>query len=249
MRITDVEALLLRQPEVDASRADGSQDALLIRVHTDEGIVGIGESDSLPQVVKAIIDAPPSHKIASGLRALLVGEDPLAISRLWRRMYEGTIYFGRRGAVIHAHQRRRDRALGHRRQGSGRGRRWRRCTPVSGLLEPPRRAARTFGARARCPTRPARPAGACRSQSRRRRSRRPPSRAAPTTGARRGLDKRDPERTHGIPSSRPYGSPARNQAGNGYQTPANTPTSGRPIAIETKNTKPHSALRTSGCAR
>ena len=102
MRITDVEALLLRQPEVDASRADGSQDALLIRVHTDEGIVGIGESDSLPQVVKAIIDAPPSHKIASGLRALLVGEDPLAISRLWRRMYEGTIYFGRRGAVIHA---------------------------------------------------------------------------------------------------------------------------------------------------
>ena len=102
MRITDVEALLLRQPEVDASRADGSQDALLIRVHTDEGIVGIGEADSLPQVVKAIIDAPPSHKIASGLRALLVGEDPLAISRLWRRMYEGTIYFGRRGAVIHA---------------------------------------------------------------------------------------------------------------------------------------------------
>ena len=46
MRITDVEALLLRQPEVDASRADGSQDGLLIRVHTDEGIVGIGEVDS-----------------------------------------------------------------------------------------------------------------------------------------------------------------------------------------------------------
>ena len=103
MRITDVEALLLRQPEVDASRADGSQDALLVRVHTDEGIVGIGEVDSLPQVAKAIIEAPPSHKIVQRARAhSSIGEDPLEISRLWRSMYEGSLYYGRRGAAIHA---------------------------------------------------------------------------------------------------------------------------------------------------
>src|SRR4051794_15003318 len=56
----------------------------------------------MPWVVKAIIEAPPAHKIASGLRSLLVGEDPLEIGRLWQRMYRGSLYFGRRGAVVHA---------------------------------------------------------------------------------------------------------------------------------------------------
>jgi L-rhamnonate dehydratase len=103
MRITDVEPLLLRQRDaIDASIADGSQDALVVRVHTDEGLVGLGEVDSMPSVAKAVIEAPPSHKIASGLRSLLVGEDPLEVERLWQKMYEGTIYFGRRGVAIHA---------------------------------------------------------------------------------------------------------------------------------------------------
>lgn len=102
MRITDVEALHLRQPDIDVTVADGSQDALIIRVHTDEGIVGVGEVDSMPPVIKAIVDAPASHKIANGLRSLLVGEDPFHIGRLWRRMYEGSLYYGRRGPAIHA---------------------------------------------------------------------------------------------------------------------------------------------------
>jgi L-rhamnonate dehydratase len=102
MRITSVEALLLRQPGLDASVADGSQDALIVRVHTDEGIVGLGEVDSSPSVVKAIIEAPASHSIASGLGQLLVGEDPFDVRRLWERMFKGSLYFGRRGAVIHA---------------------------------------------------------------------------------------------------------------------------------------------------
>jgi L-rhamnonate dehydratase len=103
MRITDVEAILLRQRDaLDPTIADGSQDALVVRVHTDEGIVGIGEVDSMPLVAKAAIEAPPSHKIANGLRALLIGEDPLDVDRLWQKMYAGSIYFGRRGVVIHA---------------------------------------------------------------------------------------------------------------------------------------------------
>ena len=48
MKITDVEALVLRVGEVDTSRADGTQDAFIVRVHTDEGIVGIGEGDTSP---------------------------------------------------------------------------------------------------------------------------------------------------------------------------------------------------------
>jgi L-alanine-DL-glutamate epimerase-like enolase superfamily enzyme len=100
--ITDVEALHLRQPSIEAGIADGSQDALIVRVHTDSGIVGLGEVDSLPTVVKAVIDAKPSHSLANGLRSLLIGQNPLDIAMLWARMYRGTLYFGRRGAVLHA---------------------------------------------------------------------------------------------------------------------------------------------------
>ena len=58
VKITDVQAIILRQPTMDVSKADGSQDALLIRIETDEGITGIGEVDSLPSVIKSIVDAP-----------------------------------------------------------------------------------------------------------------------------------------------------------------------------------------------
>jgi L-alanine-DL-glutamate epimerase-like enolase superfamily enzyme len=103
MRITKVEAILLRPAEaLNAAIGDGSQDGLLVRVHTDEGIVGLGEVDSSPSVAKAVIEAPASHKIASGIEALLLGEDPRDVGRLWEKMYRGTIYFGRRGAAVHA---------------------------------------------------------------------------------------------------------------------------------------------------
>ena len=103
MIITDVEALLLRQPgALDTTIADGSQDALIVRVTTDTGIAGIGEVDSNPTVIKSIVEAPPSHKTACGLRSLLIGEDPADIPRLWQRMYRGSLYYGRRGAAVHA---------------------------------------------------------------------------------------------------------------------------------------------------
>jgi L-rhamnonate dehydratase len=102
LRITDVEAIVLRQPAVDGLIADGSQDDLLVLVHTDEGVTGVGEVDSAPEVVKAAIDAPPSHSNAAGLRSVLVGQDPGAIGELWQRMYRASIYYGRRGVALHA---------------------------------------------------------------------------------------------------------------------------------------------------
>ncbi len=101
MRITEVEALYLRLPDIQA-RTDSSQDALIVRVATDAGITGWGEVDGCPHVTKAIIEAPTSHTLVTGLRQLLIGEDPLEGARLWRKMYEGTLYYGREGAVIQA---------------------------------------------------------------------------------------------------------------------------------------------------
>src|SRR5258706_3639555 len=102
MRITKVEAILLRRRRpIDTSIGDGSQDGVVVRIHTDEGITGLGEIDSSPSVAKAIIDAPPSHKICTGLGALLLGENPLEIGRLWQKMYKGSFYFECRGEAFH----------------------------------------------------------------------------------------------------------------------------------------------------
>ena len=101
MKITRVEAIHLRLPDVN-ERCDGSQETLVVRVHTDAGITGIGEADSSSAVAKAIIEAPLSHKICRGLAECVMGEDPFDIERLVHRMYEGSIFYGRQGAAIQA---------------------------------------------------------------------------------------------------------------------------------------------------
>ncbi len=101
LKITDVEGLYFRLPEIQG-RTDSSQDSLVVRVTTDAGIIGYGEVDSSPLVVKAVIDAPTSHLRARGLREVLLGENPLDTARLWDRMYQSSLYFGREGSVIQA---------------------------------------------------------------------------------------------------------------------------------------------------
>ena len=49
---------------------------MIIKVHTDEGITGIGEVDCSPHVVKAVIEAPMFHHTACGLKELLLEENP-----------------------------------------------------------------------------------------------------------------------------------------------------------------------------
>ena len=100
MRITRVEPIVLRLPQVTEA-CDGTQDDLLIKVETDEGIYGWGEVDTSPEVGKAVVEAPTSHAIARGLREVLLGQDPFNVEQLWEMMYRKTIYFGRQSVVIH----------------------------------------------------------------------------------------------------------------------------------------------------
>tara|TARA_R110002111_G_scaffold2705_3_gene17888 strand:- start:11931 stop:13094 length:1164 start_codon:yes stop_codon:yes gene_type:complete len=101
MKIIEIKCQILRIPQVEAKTAS-SQDAVIIRVRTDNGLEGIGEADASPEVVKAIIDAPFSHNIACGLREILIGENPLETDRLWQKMYQQTMYFGRTSVTIAA---------------------------------------------------------------------------------------------------------------------------------------------------
>jgi L-alanine-DL-glutamate epimerase-like enolase superfamily enzyme len=101
MKITDVEALYLRLPEIQA-RTDSSQDALIVKVSTDAGITGWGEVDGCPYVTRAIIEAPMSHTLVIGLRALLLGEDRWRPSASGARCPPGHAVLRARGAVIQA---------------------------------------------------------------------------------------------------------------------------------------------------
>jgi L-alanine-DL-glutamate epimerase-like enolase superfamily enzyme len=102
MKIVDIEAIELRVPGWRGDTFDGSYDNCLVIVHTDENVSGIAEVDSVPSVVRAIIQASPSHTHAMGLKAALLGQDPTDVEGLWERMYDLTSYYGRRGVVIHA---------------------------------------------------------------------------------------------------------------------------------------------------
>ncbi len=101
MKITDVEAIYVRSAQV-REVCDSGQDALIVRVQTDAGISGVGEVDSNPLAVKGAIEGPYSHSVTSGLRELVIGEDPFETEKIWHKMYTGNIYGGRRGAGFHA---------------------------------------------------------------------------------------------------------------------------------------------------
>ena len=100
MKITNIEVIELRVPSWDASTFDGSWDDVVLKVHTDAGITGIAEIDSVPHVIRAIVEAPSSHTGSMGLKECIVGQDPTDIEALWQRMYYRTRYVGRRGRTI-----------------------------------------------------------------------------------------------------------------------------------------------------
>lgn len=100
MKITDIQGIMLRLPEV-REIGDGCQSIMVIKVLTDAGITGIGEAHTNPLVSKAILEAPMCSVSSSGLKRLLIGEDPRDINRLTDKMVKKSVTPGRRGAFMH----------------------------------------------------------------------------------------------------------------------------------------------------
>jgi L-alanine-DL-glutamate epimerase-like enolase superfamily enzyme len=100
MKITSVECTVLMVPDCNPDGCDSSQDTIVVQVHTDEGIVGIGEVDTNPWVAKAHIEAPGSHIMDLGFKKILLGQDPTEPLAIWDRLYTYTAMTGRRGAGI-----------------------------------------------------------------------------------------------------------------------------------------------------
>ncbi|MFC1717399.1 mandelate racemase/muconate lactonizing enzyme family protein [Candidatus Poribacteria bacterium] len=77
MKITDVKATPMRP--------------CLVRVYTDEGVMGIGECSPMNTTVIA-------HFVNTALKPILVGENPLEIDKLWNKMTFRTYKLGVQGA-------------------------------------------------------------------------------------------------------------------------------------------------------
>ena len=100
MKVTAVECDVLMAPDFDPEYCDTAQDNVVVQVHTDDAVKGIGEVESNPWAIKALIECRGSNSLTRGLAELLVGQDPSDPRAIWEWLYSRSIVTGRRGAGI-----------------------------------------------------------------------------------------------------------------------------------------------------
>src|ERR1043165_2137321 len=108
MKITKVEPIILRGKSKysnprGSGEAHGVFECLLIRIETDNGLVGWSDVETQPSIAAATITAGESGSgLFEGLASLLIGRDPFDVEVIWDDLFKGSIYHGRRGAVLQA---------------------------------------------------------------------------------------------------------------------------------------------------
>ncbi|MGE3819872.1 MAG: mandelate racemase/muconate lactonizing enzyme family protein, partial [Isosphaeraceae bacterium] len=100
MKIDRIDCHVLEIADVDAGACSSAQDDLVVEIHTDDGRVGVGETDTNPWVALACVKSRGTHCMGLGLEEMLLGEDPMEPERLWDKLYRGSKMTGRRGALI-----------------------------------------------------------------------------------------------------------------------------------------------------
>jgi L-alanine-DL-glutamate epimerase-like enolase superfamily enzyme len=100
MKITKIETIWFEPLPAKAWEKESPQSRqafpnnLWVRIHTDEGLKGVGETYYLPRAVSAII-----HDV---LAPLLIGRNPLDIDNHWNNMFSLVNFFGFAGAEMRA---------------------------------------------------------------------------------------------------------------------------------------------------
>jgi L-alanine-DL-glutamate epimerase-like enolase superfamily enzyme len=102
LTITGIDCHVLLAPDYDTSFTSSAQDSLVVVIHTNGGVSGVGECDANPWMAKTCIEAPGTHTMGLSIKEMLIGADPFEIGEMWRRIYLGTAMNGRRGMVVHA---------------------------------------------------------------------------------------------------------------------------------------------------
>ncbi|MDQ4019270.1 MAG: mandelate racemase/muconate lactonizing enzyme family protein, partial [Actinomycetota bacterium] len=101
-RIAEVEVMAFRAAPADPADLDSSSETVVVRILDGDGRAGIGETDAPAVVVRDLVRMDDLFDWSRGLRNVLLGQDPFEIPALYRRLYEATIYHGRRGLGVHA---------------------------------------------------------------------------------------------------------------------------------------------------
>jgi L-alanine-DL-glutamate epimerase and related enzymes of enolase superfamily len=91
MRITSIETITM---ERGITVHAGPIQWMWVRIHTDEGLTGLGETYPSPHAAEEVI-----HR---SLAPVLLGRDPSAIDKLWLDMYQRVSYAGWAGAEMRA---------------------------------------------------------------------------------------------------------------------------------------------------
>jgi L-alanine-DL-glutamate epimerase-like enolase superfamily enzyme len=89
MKITAIETFLMNAAPAEVGGWN-ARNWLFVRVRTDSGIYGVGESSGWPRVVETAIQ---------DLAPIVVGEDPFAIERVWHKMLCSIMGHGMTGIV------------------------------------------------------------------------------------------------------------------------------------------------------
>lgn len=89
MKITDIQTFLV-DANVPGSSGWRSRNWLFVKVHTDEGIYGVGEGSGWPRVVETAV---------RDLMPILIGDDPFEIEKIWQKMYLAMMGHGMTGVV------------------------------------------------------------------------------------------------------------------------------------------------------
>jgi len=90
-RITAVETVYL-QPRIRVHA--GPIQWLWVRIHTDDGLIGLGETYPWPEAEAAIV--------LKRLAPVLIGRDPSSIDKLWADMFQAVSFSGWAGAEMRA---------------------------------------------------------------------------------------------------------------------------------------------------
>ena len=107
MKITHVDPILLRGAQTYTAPAGGEEVTdngdwqLIVKISTDEGLIGWADIETLAPAAVAIIAGQGMSILGfKTLGELLIGQDPLDTDRIWERLYIGSAYYGRRGIAM-----------------------------------------------------------------------------------------------------------------------------------------------------
>ena len=95
--IEAVEVIAIVVPDQARDDLDGTVETVIVKVIDAAGLSGFGDADAPAGVVKSFLTMPTAHNWSRNIGEILIGQDPVEITALWQKMYDGTFWPGRRG--------------------------------------------------------------------------------------------------------------------------------------------------------